>query len=170
MTPSLAAEIEAILAEGRDMTVATILADGSPHATTVSYASAGQTIYFGCSPASQKAQNLARDPRVALTITLPYRDWAEIRGVSAQGRARRVPAGSATDAAGLLFAQKFSEIAQYVSGASEDIALFEVTPAAVALLDYRRGFGHVTYNRNDAAPGLAPWGLVAGPPVEAGDN
>lgn len=169
MHTKLAAEIEAILTEGQDMTVATILSDGAPHATTVSYASDGQAIYFGCSPTSRKAENLARDDRVALTITLPYRDWSEIRGLSVMGRARRVASGPASDAVALLFAQKFSEIAQYVSGTSGDIALFEVTPSAIAVLDYRRGFGHVTHTRPEAAVGLASAGFVAGPPVEAGD-
>jgi len=169
MHAKLAAEIEAILAEGQDMTVATLLADGAPHATTVSYASAGQTIYFGCSPTSRKAENLARDDRVALTITLPYRDWSEIRGLSVLGRARRIATGTAADAVALLFAQKFSEIAQYVSGAGEDIALFDVTPSAIVVLDYRRGFGHTTHTQPDAAPGFAPAGFVASPPVEAGD-
>jgi len=169
MHTKLAAEIEAILAEGQDMTVATLLPDGAPHATTVSYASDGQRIYFGCSPSSRKADNLARDDRVALTITLPYRDWSEIRGLSVMGRARRVESGSAADAVALLFAQKFSEIAQYVSGAGGDIALFEVTPSTIAVLDYRRGFGHVTHTQPDASPGLAPAGFVPGPPTEGGD-
>lgn len=146
MTPKLEAEIEAVLDEGRDMTLATVQPDGAPHATTVSYASTGRSIYFGCSPDSRKAQNLAADPRVALTVTLPYRDWAEIRGVSAQGRVRRLAPGPEADAAALLFAQKFSEIAQYVDGAGPDIALFEVTLGAISLLDYRLGFGHVVHN------------------------
>jgi len=145
MHAKLAAEIEAILAEGQDMTVATLLADGAPHATTVSYASDGRTIYFGCSPASQKAENLARDDRVALTITLPYRDWSEIRGLSLLGRARRIAAGPAADAVALLFLGKFPEVAQYVSGPPGDIAFFEVTASAIGVLDYRQGFGHVTH-------------------------
>lgn len=171
MTAKLAAEIEAILSEGRDMTVATIgAADGSPHATMVSYASAGQRIYFGCSPASQKARNLELDPRIAITITLPYRDWAEIRGLSAQGQARRVPLGSEADEVALLFARKFSEIAQYVGGVVGDIALFEVTLSTVAVLDYRQGFGHVTHvGPGMAVTGFAAPGSIAGPPREARD-
>lgn len=142
------AEIQDILALGQDMTLASLLPDGAPHASTVSYASEGVRIYFGCSPTSQKAQNLARDDRVAITITLPYRDWGEIRGLTLQGRARRLPPGAEADRAGLLFLQKFSEIAQYVStGGGDELALFEVTPTNVAVLDYRQGFGHVTRTR-----------------------
>ena len=144
-TPS---DVLAVLAEGRDMTLATLLEDGAPHASTVSYASDGLAVFFGCSSGSQKAQNLARDGRVALTITLPYRDWGQIRGLSASGRARRVAEGDAADRAGLLFMRKFSEIAQYVdTGIGDDLAMFEITLEAAAVLDYRRGFGHVEYIR-----------------------
>ena len=149
MSQPLEADILAVLAEGRDLTLATLEPDGAPHAVVVSYASDGLTIYFGCSPASRKARNLAGDERVALTITLPYRDWGEIRGLSIRGRARAVPPGEAQDRVGLLFAQKFSEIAQYVTG-DADLALFAVTPEAIGVLDYRRGFGHVTQVRVDA--------------------
>ncbi len=65
------AQIGAVLSEGRDATIATVMADGGPHATTVSYASAGPKLYFGCSSRSLKAANLARDDRVAVTVTLP---------------------------------------------------------------------------------------------------
>jgi len=148
MSHPLDTDILAILAEGRDLTLATVGADGAPHAVVVSYASDGATIYFGCSPASQKARNLAADDRVALTITLPYRDWGEIRGLSISGRARPIPPGEALDQAGLLFAQKFSEIAQYVAGAaSEGLSLYAVTPEVIGVLDYRKGFGHVAHVR-----------------------
>lgn len=150
MPAKLQADIAAILAEGQDMTVASLFPDGAPHASTVSYASDGLKIYFGCSPASQKAQNLTRDGRVAVTVNLPYRDWGEIRGLSLQGRARRLPAGPEADQAGLLFLQKFSEIAQYVSTEGGDLALFEITPQTVSVLDYRQGFGHVAHARLDA--------------------
>lgn len=144
MPDSLTAEALAILDEGQDMTVASLLPDGAPHAVVVSYASDQLALFFGCAPDSLKACNLARDPRVAVTITLPYRDWAEIRGLSLRGRARRL-AGDEADRAGLLFLEKFSELAQYVSAGADEIALFEVMPDRVSVLDYRRGFGHVEH-------------------------
>lgn len=140
------AEILAVLAAGEDLTLATLMSDGAPHATTVSYASEGMTLYFGCSPVSQKAQNLARDGRVAGTINLPHRDWTEIRGLYFQGRARRVTEDEKVESAKLLFFNKFSEIAQYSSEISEDLALFCLDFTSVAILDYRRGFGHVDYS------------------------
>lgn len=148
MSQHLVAEILEILAAGQDMVVATTFADGAPHAVTVSYASDGLSIYFGCSPSSQKARNLGRDDRVAISVTLPYRDWSQIRGLSLSGRARPVPSDLAQTRVAALFAAKFSEIAQYVSDVGDDgLALFEVVPEVVGVLDYRKGFGHVEHVR-----------------------
>jgi nitroimidazol reductase NimA-like FMN-containing flavoprotein (pyridoxamine 5'-phosphate oxidase superfamily) len=134
-------EILAIIAEGQDMTVATLRPDGWPQATTVSYASSGCALYFGCGSQSQKCANLTRDDRVSATITLPYRDWSCIRALSLAGRARRIVDPDELARVGLLFMEKFPETAQYVS-ADGDLAMFEILPTVVSLLDYRRGFGH----------------------------
>jgi len=144
MPDALTAEILAVLREGADLTLATLAADGAPHAVVVSYASDQFAIYFGCAPDSLKAQNITRDPRVAATITLPYKDWSEIRGLSLRGRARRLDADAA-DQAGLLFLAKFSELAQFVSATPGELVLFELTPELMSLLDYRKGFGHVVH-------------------------
>jgi hypothetical protein len=134
-------EIRQIIAEGRDITIATNRPDGWPQATTVSYAADGLSIYFGCGANSQKCQNLMRDDRLSATITLPYNDWASIRALSLAARARRIDDAEELSRIGLLFMQKFPEAAQYVE-ADGDLAMFEITPAVVSLLDYRKGFGH----------------------------
>jgi len=72
MNPALAEDIISILDSANDMTIATVREDGYPQATTVSYVNDGLTIYFGCAAASQKAGNIARNPKVALTVNLPY--------------------------------------------------------------------------------------------------
>jgi hypothetical protein len=108
----------------------------------VSYASDGLDIYVGCSADSQKARNLARDGRVSLTVNLPYRDWSEIRGLSLAGRAHRLTAEAEMSKAGLLFMAKFPEVAQYVTGDPEGLAMFRIEPVVVSVLDYRQGFGH----------------------------
>jgi nitroimidazol reductase NimA-like FMN-containing flavoprotein (pyridoxamine 5'-phosphate oxidase superfamily) len=135
-------EIEAILREGQDLTLATVRPDGAPQATTVSYAAEGLTIYFGCDAGSPKAHNLEHDPRVSLTVNLPYRDWSEIRGVSLFGRAQRLTDADELARAGVIFMQKFPEIAQYVTPGAEGPALYRITPEVVSILDYRKGFGH----------------------------
>jgi nitroimidazol reductase NimA-like FMN-containing flavoprotein (pyridoxamine 5'-phosphate oxidase superfamily) len=142
------AEILAVLEAGVDLTLATLMPDGAPHATTVSYANEGMAIYFGCAPTSQKAQNLARDDRVAMTITLPYKDWSEIRGLSARGRARRISPGAEMLRVAEVFLKKFSEVAKYVEQSPGEIALFAIELTETATLDYRLGFGHVDYARS----------------------
>lgn len=130
-----------ILRTAQDMTVATVRPDGAPQATTVSYASDGLIIFLGCGEGSQKARNLAKDPRVSLTVNLPYRDWSQIRGLSVFGRARRVTEGAPLARAATAFLAKFPEVAQYITGQGE-VAMFEITPELISVLDYSKGFGH----------------------------
>ena len=141
MNPAVKQEILSILQEGRDLALATIRPDGFPQATTVSYASDGLTIYFGCAASSQKAHNLARDDRISAVIDLPYKDWSQIRGLSLGGLARRLTDRETIAKVGVAFFRKFPETAQYVD-AGADLALYEITPAVISILDYGKGFGH----------------------------
>jgi len=62
--------------------VATILPDGAPHSVPVWVGLEGERIAFLTSPDSRKARNLAREPRIAISITdreNPHR-MAQIRG------------------------------------------------------------------------------------------
>ena len=62
--------------------VATVMPSGAPHSVAVWVGLEGDRVVFFTQPASQKARNLARDPRVAISITdheNPYRT-ARIRG------------------------------------------------------------------------------------------
>src|SRR5580704_6905332 len=71
-----------ILDQNRIMTVATNRPDGWPQATTVGYVNIGLTLYFLCGAQSQKAENIARDKRISLTIDHDVSDPAEIKGLS----------------------------------------------------------------------------------------
>jgi nitroimidazol reductase NimA-like FMN-containing flavoprotein (pyridoxamine 5'-phosphate oxidase superfamily) len=143
MPSTLTSEIIAILDAGQDLTLATLRPDGWPQATTVSYASEGLDIYVGTGVQAQKAQNIARDDRVSLTVTLPYRSWEEIRGVSLSGHARRVTDPTELAHAGELFVRKFPQIVQHLlPQEAGELALFRITPEVVSVLDYRQGFGH----------------------------
>ncbi|MCW3008604.1 MAG: class F420-dependent oxidoreductase [Solirubrobacterales bacterium] len=62
--------------------LATVMDDGSPHAVSIWSGVEGDRIVFFTSPASRKGRNIARDPRVALTVVdgeNPYRT-ARVRG------------------------------------------------------------------------------------------
>ena len=152
MTQPPRAQIAAILNEGKDLTIATLRPDGAPQATTVSFASDGVAVFFGCGQDSQKARNLAHDSRVAITVTLPYRDWAEILGLSISGRASEIRDPDEIARVGLMFMAKFPEVAQYVTGPEDSIVFFRVDPDVVSILDYSKGFGHTELVRlEDAA-------------------
>jgi len=62
--------------------IATLLPDGAPHSVPVWVGIEGTQIAFLTSPSSRKAQNIDRDPRVAISITERDRPFvmAEIRG------------------------------------------------------------------------------------------
>jgi len=142
MDPALKQEIVAILEEANDLTIATVREDGYPQATTVSYVNDGLTIYFGCAAQCQKAKNIARNPKVSLTVNLPYASWKGIRGLSIGGKAELVTDPSEQEQVAQLMFQKFPQIAAYAPTELEEIVLFRVTPEIISVLDYRRGFGH----------------------------
>ena len=63
-------------------TVATVNPDGGPQASVVWFRRDGDSVLFSITSDKQKARNLARDPRVAVTVfdlENPY-DSVEIRG------------------------------------------------------------------------------------------
>jgi len=142
MDPGLREEILSVLKDASDMTIATIRPDGYPQATTVSYVSDGLTIYFGCAAESQKAQNIAYNDKVSLTVTLPYFNWEEIRGLSIGGTAMPVTDPNEINRVSELMLRKFPQILRYALAGKKGLFLVRVTPEVVSLLDYRKGFGH----------------------------
>ncbi|MFD6274787.1 PPOX class F420-dependent oxidoreductase [Streptomyces sp. NPDC060209] len=73
------------LLDGRNFaTVATLNRDGGPQTSVVWIVREEDTVLFSTTAGRQKARNLARDPRVSLTvfdITNPYRS-VDIRGTA----------------------------------------------------------------------------------------
>jgi len=90
MDPTIRQTIIQFLDSHRIMSVATVRADGWPQATAVGFVNEGLSIYFLCGLESQKAQNLARDDRVSLTINDDPEDVMQITGLSLSGHARLV--------------------------------------------------------------------------------
>jgi len=138
-------QIATVLASASDLTIATNRADGWPQATTVSYVADGTAIYFGTWAKSQKAQNIARDPRVSIAITAPYASWDAIRGVSLAGHAKRVTDAAELERVFQLMVGKFPQIGQFVQAGDVEMALFRVDPEVVSILDYSKGFGHTEF-------------------------
>ncbi|HTT54752.1 MAG TPA: TIGR03618 family F420-dependent PPOX class oxidoreductase [Streptosporangiaceae bacterium] len=90
------AEIAALLESARKVQLATINRDGTPHLVTMFYTLIGGHIAFWTYRTSQKARNLARDPRLACLVE-DGEDYFGLRGVQLTGTARRVE-----DQAGVL--------------------------------------------------------------------
>ena len=151
MQDSMRSMILDILSKQADLTIATLRADGYPQATTVSYVNDELTIYFGCSPHSQKAQNIARNDKISLTVTPPYTDWNSIRGISIGGRAQRIVDDAQLTRIGGVFFKKFPYVVQYAPRDRSELALFVIVPEVISVLDYTKGFGHSDLIVADAA-------------------
>ena len=65
----LGEDVRALLEAPNFAHLATVQPDGSPHSVPVWVRLEGDRIAFFTQPGSRKAQNLARDPRVALSLT-----------------------------------------------------------------------------------------------------
>jgi len=142
MDEKLVEKIKKILANGKDMTIATIREDGFPQTTTVSYVSDGTTIYFGCDPASQKARNISQNGKVSLTVDLDYTDWNEVEGLSMGAMAEQITGADEKKLIAQMMLDKFPQVTEFVSNHLDELAMFRVTPKVVSVLDYSKGFGH----------------------------
>lgn len=143
MSPDQRELIERILEGAMDLVVATVRPDGWPQATTASFVSDGLDIYFGVSPTSQKAANIAHEPRVSCAISAPYRTWTEIRGLSFAARAAFVKDTSELMTVGNLMAAKFGDdLARRTSAAIARTCIVRLRPEKMSLIDYSQGYGH----------------------------
>jgi len=135
-------QIRRLLDQHRIMTVATLRSDGWPQATTVGYANDGLTIYFLCGPQSQKAQNIARDNRVSLTIDHDVSDPMAITGLSMGALAEPVRDPAEVSKATSLLMKRYPEYAAYPTPKPDEILIMKVIPKVISVLDYSKGFAH----------------------------
>lgn len=137
-------KILALLDQHRIMTIATLRPDGWPQATTVGYVNDGLRIYFLCGLDSQKAQNIAHDDRVSLTIDHDTPQLMEITGLSMAAHARQVT--NRDEAARILemLPLKYPEQPELPvpMPGPDDVRIYEVVPVVISVLDYTKGFGH----------------------------
>ena len=83
------AEIDEFLTNGHTLIITTMDKDGYPHSTPIWYAYLDGHIYVRGRGKSQKAQNIARNPKLcALVETGDY--WRELKAVLIRGRAELV--------------------------------------------------------------------------------
>jgi PPOX class probable F420-dependent enzyme len=82
-------EISAFLEAGRDLQVASINVDGTPHLVTMWYAMQDGEVAFWTYGKSQKIINLRRDPRLTVLVATGE-VYEQLKGVSIQGQAEIV--------------------------------------------------------------------------------
>ncbi len=130
------------------ISLATVGADGAPHAASVYFASGakGDTesgslrLYFFSSPASQHGEDLAANPAAALTLSPLVEGWRDIYGVQMRGEARPVIPGAEWEHAFQLYLARFP----FAANLKEELArntLYVFTPHWLRLVDNSRGFG-----------------------------
>lgn len=142
MRDDLRQKIDDLLSGHRLMTIATLRPDGWPQATTVGYVNEGHTLYFICSPHSQKAANLARDSRVSLTIDSDIGDPLAIEGLSIAARAFPVANPGEVQRVARLMVSRYPEYAAMPQPDLSEVAAYRVEPEVISVLDYTKGFGH----------------------------
>ena len=151
MDPALREEILSVLKDASDMTIATIRPDGYPQATTVSYVSDGLTLYFGCAAESQKAQNIVYNDKVSLTVTLPYFNWEEIRGLSIGGTAKPVTDPNEINRVSELMLRKFPQILRYALAGKKVSSWSGSSPRSFLFSIIAKGLGTPTSSSSDGA-------------------
>lgn len=79
-------ERDAFLRDERTCRVATVGADGAPHATPLWFAWDGRSLWLNSLYRSQRWTDLRRDPHVAVVVDAGT-EYGELRGVELRGRA-----------------------------------------------------------------------------------
>jgi uncharacterized protein YhbP (UPF0306 family) len=130
------------------MTLATCSVD-VPWAATVFYASNDLRLYFFSVPDSRHGQNLAANPRIAVTIQEDYRDWRKIKGIQLEGTATVVDGLAERAKAMTVYASKYPEIIKLFTNPESGffyqaflkVKFYCIIPERLFFIDNEQGFG-----------------------------
>jgi len=146
------AEVAAMLAGNRKVQLATINPDGYPHLVTMYYALLDGKIAFWTYRTSQKALNLARDPRISCLVETGEA-YFDLRGVQIQGTVERITDPDAVLKIGLAIGevlggsqaraagQGSGAITDYVANAARKRYGYIVEPTRVISWDHSKLLG-----------------------------
>ena len=123
------------------MVLATIRPDGYPQATTVNYIHDDLTVYFATDATSQKAGNIRLNNKVSVAVASETQDFYKLRGLSMSGIAKRVSDKQRSEELALRLFQVLPQSKRYVPENPKRLAVYEIRPVAIALVDYASGFG-----------------------------
>ena len=137
-----ASEADALLAGSRKLQLATLNPDGTPHLVTMFYVMQDGQIAFWTYWASQKARNLARDPRVTCLVETGE-DYFELRGVQVVGAVRCISDPDGVLGIGRLIAARMDDVPadaveEYVTHAARKRYGYIVEPSRTVSWDHRK--------------------------------
>ena len=141
MDEALRSKILKVLQRQHFMTVATIRPDGYPQATTVKYIHDDLIVYFATAPTSQKASNIQLNNKVSVAIVDQAEDFYKLRGLSMSGTATRVQDKQRAEEYALRLFGRLPQKRRLVPEDPKELAVYEIRPVAIALIDYASGFG-----------------------------
>ena len=141
MDEALRSKILKVLDRQHFMTVATIRPDGYPQATTVKYIHDDLIVYFATAPTSQKASNIQLNNKVSVAIADQAEDFHKLRGLSMSGTATRVQDKKMAEEFALRLFGRLPQKRRLVPEDPKELAVYEIRPVAIALIDYASGFG-----------------------------
>ena len=148
MAGDLKQQVIEYLKDHNTMTLATC-ADDTPWAATVFFASEDLKLYFFSAPDSRHCQNLAHNPRVAVTVQEDYKDWRKIKGIQLEGRVQLVDGVLEKGKAMAVYALKYPEVIKLFTDPSSGIfykaflkvKFYCVCPEKLYFVDNEQGFG-----------------------------
>jgi uncharacterized protein len=148
MTDELRQQVLSYLETHNTMTLGTCLGD-VPWAATVFYASDDLRLYFFSVPDSRHCQNLAVNPRVAVTVQEDYHDWQRIKGIQLEGTAILVDSIIEKAKAMAVYARKYPEVIKLFTNPASGVfykaflkvKFYCVIPEKVFFIDNEQGFG-----------------------------
>lgn len=141
MDEALRSKILEVLRRHHTMTLASIRLDGYPQATTVNYIHDDLTLYFATDATSQKAGNIKLNNKVSVAIASETQDFYKLRGLSMSGIARKVGDKQRAEELALRLFRALPQSKRYVPEDPKQLEVYEITPMAIALIDYASGFG-----------------------------
>jgi PPOX class probable F420-dependent enzyme len=131
-----------MLSRSRKVQLATINPDGTPHLVTMFYVLRDGHITFWTYRASQKARNLARDPRLTCLVE-DGEEYFELRGVQVQGEVRLIDDPAEVAEVGRMIAAQLIGVPadgldDYVAHAARKRVAYIVRPRRVSSWDHRK--------------------------------
>ena len=148
MSDLLKQQVLSYLETHNTMTLGTCSGD-IPWAATVFYASDDLRLYFFSVPDSRHCQNLAANPRVAVTVQEDYHDWQKIKGIQLEGTAILVDSIIEKAKAMAVYARKYPEVIKLFTNPASGmfykaflkVKFYCVVPQKLFFIDNEQGFG-----------------------------